>query len=67
MRAAENAQLQQPQDVTASGTGSGGTDKSAEELAKGGGIKAPVKVQSRIPAQLGQTTAKISLPPALVA
>lgn len=46
VRAEENAQLQQPQDVAASGTDRGGVEQGgADQLATGGGIKAPVKVQ----------------------
>ena len=49
VRADENAQLQQPQDVASSGTGRGGAEKgAADQLAAGNGMKAPVKVRPRI-------------------
>ena len=47
VRAEENAQLQQPQDAAASGTGKDRAEKGdADQLAAGGGIRAPVKVRS---------------------
>ena len=56
VRADENAQLQQPQDVAASGTGKGGAQKgAADQLAAGEGVTAPVKVRPCILGRLRQT------------